>query len=82
MSEFGGFWKHKNSQHALVLPKTECGCPSGGGIKNGHIRYPSYGGTQKKRYMLVFLVSEQILQKCAMSLLFDWHTLYRNRVTM
>ena len=31
-------------------PKTECGCPSGGGgIKNGHIRYPSYGGTQKRR---------------------------------
>ena len=28
------------------IPKTECGCPSGGGIKNGHIRYPSYGGTQ------------------------------------
>ena len=22
--------------------------PSGGGIQNGHIRYPSYGGTQKK----------------------------------
>ena len=30
-------------------PKTECGCPSGGGIKNHHIRYPSYGGTQKKK---------------------------------
>ena len=32
-------------------PKTEYGCPSGGGIKNGHIRYtaPSYGGTQKER---------------------------------
>ena len=30
-------------------PKTECGCPSGGGIKNGHIRYPSYGGRQKER---------------------------------
>ena len=27
----------------------ECGCPSGGGTKNGHIRYPSYGGTQKER---------------------------------
>ena len=27
----------------------ECGCPSGGGIKKGHIRYPSYGGTQKER---------------------------------
>ena len=30
-------------------PKTECACPSGGGIKNGHIRYLSYGGTQKER---------------------------------
>ena len=46
MSEFGGLWKHEHNQHALVPPKTECGCPSGGGIKNGHIRYPSYGGTQ------------------------------------
>jgi hypothetical protein len=49
MSEFGGLWKQKNNQHALVPPKTECGCPCGGGIKNGHIRYPSYGGTQKKK---------------------------------
>ena len=46
MSEFGGFWKHENNQHALVPPKTDCGCLSGGGIKNGHIRY---GGTQKKK---------------------------------
>ena len=49
MSDFGGLWKHDNTQHALVPPKTECGCPSGGGIKNGHIRYPSYEGTQKER---------------------------------
>ena len=48
MSEFGGLWKHENYQHALVPTKTECGCPSGGGIKNGHLHYPSYGGTQKK----------------------------------
>ena len=40
MSEFGGLWKHKNIQHALVSQKTECGFPSGGGINNGHIRYP------------------------------------------
>ena len=41
---------NKNNQYALVPSKTELGCPSGGGIKNGHIRYPSsYGGTQKKR---------------------------------
>ena len=41
----------------IVPPKTECGCPSGGGIKNGRIRYPSYGGTQKERkdYFLFFL---------------------------
>jgi hypothetical protein len=50
MSEFGGLWKHENNrQHALEPPKTECGCPSGAGIKNGHICYPSYGGTQKEK---------------------------------
>ena len=37
MLEFGGLWKHGNKQHALVPPKTECGCPSDGGIKNGHV---------------------------------------------
>ena len=40
MSEFGGLWKHENNQHPFVPPKTECGCPSGGGINNGHISYP------------------------------------------
>ena len=39
MSEFDGLWKHEHNQHALVSPKTECGCPSGGGIQNGHLRY-------------------------------------------
>ena len=34
----------------LYPPKTECDCPSGKGIKNSHIRYPSYGGTRKKSY--------------------------------
>ena len=48
MSEFGGLRKHENNQHVRVPPKTECGCPNGG-IKNGYIRYPSYGGTQKKK---------------------------------
>ena len=38
-----------NNQHALVPPKIECGCPSGEGIKNGHICYPSYGGMLKTR---------------------------------
>ena len=28
MSEFCGLWKHEHNQHALVPPKTECGCPS------------------------------------------------------
>ena len=49
MSEVGGLWKHANNQQALVPPKTECGCPSGGGIKNGHTRYPSNGGTHRKK---------------------------------
>ena len=38
MSEFGGLWKHENKQHALVPPKTEFGCPNGGGITNDHRR--------------------------------------------
>ena len=49
MPEFGGLWNPKNNQHALVSPKTESGCPSGGGIKNGHIRYPSLEERRKKR---------------------------------
>ena len=49
MSEFGGLWKYENNQHAFVPPKTECGCRSGGGIKNGDIRSPSYAGTQKTK---------------------------------
>ena len=48
LDEFGGLWKHGNNQHALVPLKTECGCPRGRGIKNGHIRYPSDGRMQKK----------------------------------
>ena len=51
--EFGGLWKHEHNQHALVPRNTECGCPNGGGIKNGHICYPSYGGTQKKKFILM-----------------------------
>ena len=41
--------EHENNLHALVSPKMECGWPSGGGIKNGHIHYPFYGGMQKKK---------------------------------
>ena len=33
----------------LYPPKTECGCPSGGGIKNGRVHYPSFAGTQKTK---------------------------------
>ena len=35
--------------HSRLYPRRRnvAGCPSGGGIKNGHIRYPSCGGTQK-----------------------------------
>ena len=49
MSESGGLWKHENNQHALVPPTMECGCPSGGGIKNGHILY---GGTHNFFFFL------------------------------
>ena len=48
MSEFGGLWKHENNQHALVPLKTECGCPSGGGINKGDIRYPHMEERRKK----------------------------------
>ena len=48
ISEFGGLWKHENNQHALVPPKKECGCQSGGGIKNGHIRYRRNAYQKKK----------------------------------
>ena len=41
-----GIWKQLCTMHPR---KTECGCPSGGGIKNGHVRYPYCGGTQKQR---------------------------------
>ena len=37
-------------EQALVPPKMERGCPQvAEEIKNGHIRYSSYGGTQKKK---------------------------------
>ena len=56
MWEFGGLWKHEHNQHALVLPKTECGCPSGGGLKNAHIRYPSYLDLDWLRWQFPLLV--------------------------
>ena len=41
----------------VVPPKTEYGCPSGEGIKNGHIRYPFYyGGTQKEKECMLIKV--------------------------
>ena len=43
------------SSYENIPLKTECGCPSGGGIKNGHIRYPSsYGGTQNFVIFVIF----------------------------
>ena len=50
MSEYGGLWKQKNNQHAVVPPETECGWPSGGWIKNGHIRYPLLWRNAKKKW--------------------------------
>ena len=60
MSEFGGLCIYGNttitSMH-VVPPKTEYGCPSGEGIKNGHIRYPFYyGGTQKEKECMLIKV--------------------------
>ena len=50
MSEFGGLWKHENNQHALVLTKMECDCPSGGGIKKqSHTLPPLMEERRKKR---------------------------------
>ena len=41
----------KQSPYSFHLPlKMECGCPSGGGIKNGHIHYPSYMEERRKKY--------------------------------
>ena len=48
MSEFGGLRKHENNQHARVPSKKECGCPSGGGIENGHIATPPMEERRKK----------------------------------
>ena len=50
MSEFGGLWKHKNNQHALCTPEDGMWLPKvAEELNNGHIRYSSYGGTQKER---------------------------------
>ena len=53
MSEFGGLWKHKNNQHALVPPKKECGCPSGGGMKTATYATPPMEERRKKEKPLV-----------------------------
>ena len=56
MSEFGGLWKYEHNQHALVPPKTECGCSSGGGIKENPATYaytPPMEGTQKEKKKIV-----------------------------
>ena len=46
----------------------ECVCPSGGGIiNNGHIRYPSYGATQKekKEQKMIIMTQRARLQPSA-----------------
>ena len=48
MSECSGLWKHENNQHAFVPWKTECGCPSGGGIKNSRICYPLWRNAEEE----------------------------------
>ena len=39
--------KSTKTHNTNTFKAKECGCPSGGGMNNGHIRYPSYGGTQE-----------------------------------
>ena len=41
-----------------ISPKTECGCPSGGGIKNGNIRYPLLWGNAEKKHIRDLLHTE------------------------
>ena len=68
MPEFCGLWKYEHNQHALVPPKTECGCPSGGGIKSGHIRYGGTRGEKKcsalVRYGLFFAARHPAIEQC------------------
>ena len=61
MSEFHDYG---NTKITSVPLKMECGCPSGGGTKNGHIRYPSYGGMQKKTKTTADDVPLGILHAC------------------
>ena len=57
MSEFDVLRKHEKTQHALVgLGRAALAAA----VKNGHIRYPSYGGTQeekRKRKKSAFVVT-------------------------
>ena len=64
MSEFSGLWNHENIRHSLVPPKTEYGCLSGRGITNGHIRYPFYWGTEKKRKKRLSPIWDRSRSKC------------------
>ena len=49
MSEFGGLWKHRNNQHALV-PQRQNVAAQEVAVELKMVTYatPSYGGTQKK----------------------------------
>ena len=49
----------------------ECSCPSGGGIKNGHIRYASYEGTQEKNEKKQNQETLQVIETDAFAWCFD-----------
>ena len=57
MSEFGGLWEHENNQPALVPPKTECDCPSGGGIKKRSHTLPLLRKNAEKKAPIATILS-------------------------
>ena len=67
MSEFGGLWKHKNNQQALVPPKMECGCPCGGGIKKRSYTLPLLWRNAGKNTHKKHLGKQYLQSKCQVS---------------
>ena len=63
MSEFDGLWKHGNKQRALVPPKTECDCLSGGRIKYGHTLTPPMEERRRRKnpHHIIFIKKDQTL---------------------
>ena len=53
VSEFGGLWKYKSNQHALVPPKTEYGGPNGEGLKTVTYATPPMEECGGRRSVLV-----------------------------